>query len=60
MHNYFTFKEDRDACLVVKGPSEAEQLNLLTRKCPTGSTCQVCQHMDSVKVIFEHLKVTFG
>ena len=58
--DYFTFKEDWEACLAVKGPSKAEQLRLLTHQCLTGSAGKACQQMESVGMIFAHLKVAFG
>ena len=58
--DFFTFKGDWEACLAVKGPSKAKQLRLLTHQCLTGSAGKACQQMESVGMIFAHLKVAFG
>ena len=58
--DFYTFKEDWDACVAVKAPSKAEQLRLLTRQCLTGLARAACRHMESVEDIFAHLKDSFG
>ena len=59
-YDFFSFKEDWEAVVAVKAPSKAEQLRLLTRQCLTGTARAACRHMETVELVFEHLKDGFG
>ena len=58
--DYYSFREDWDACVAVKAPSRAEQLRLLTRQCLTGTALAACRHLTSLDDVFERLKDNFG
>ena len=54
-HDFYSFKEDWDEYVAVKGPSKSEQLRILTRQCLTGTAFSSCRHMNSLNEVFEHL-----
>ena len=51
--DYYSFREDWDLCVALKGPSQAEQLRILTHQSLTGIARAACRHMD---VIWTRLK----
>ena len=58
--DYYTFKEDWDACVDVKAPSRAEQLQILKRQSLTGYARAVCRHLTTLEAVFKHLNDIFG
>ena len=58
--DYYSFKEDWDHYVALKGPSVADQVRLLTRTCLTGIARTACRHLDTVEEIFKLLKESFG
>ena len=58
--DYYSFKEDWDHYVALKGPSVADQVRLLTRTCLTGVARTACRHLDTVEEIFHLLKESFG
>jgi len=58
--DYYSFKEDWDHYVALKGPSTADQVRLLTRTCLTGVARTACRHLDTTEKIFDLLKESFG
>ena len=58
--DFYSFKEDWDNYVSVKGPSNAEQLRILTKQSLTGVARAATKHMEKIEDIFDHLKESFG
>ena len=58
--DYYSFKEDWDSYVSVKGPSKSEQLRILTKQALTGTARIACKYMTSLEAVFDHLKEHFG
>ena len=58
--DHYSFKEDRDNYVALKGPSVADQVYLLTGTCLTGVACEACCHLVTEEEIFKLLKESFG
>ena len=58
--DFYSFKEDWDNYINIKGPSKAEQLRILTKQSLTGVARAATKHMENIDEIFAHLKDSFG
>ena len=58
--DFYSFKEDWDNYVNIKGPSKAEQLRILTKQSLTGVARAATKHMENIDEIFAHLKESFG